>query len=926
MAYNSAHTGPEIDAAVQLLGQIQDARDSTRHDLVEVRELAAEVKSDARQVSEQASAVDTKSAQVIDSAEDVERARIEVESATISALESRDAAAASATSAMESQAAASASELSAAQSQLAAGLSEQVSAEHAAESTAAAEQVAQDRQAAQASAESAAISAQNAEAVVTGGTASVIPAAGKLPLADALGQIDEGWIPPSIARTDAVQSAAAAAAEAVELAAEAQARTSKFLDPSPEEPATRDDGSPLQIGDKYTNTVDQSEYIYRASGWASNESLLAVNELQAALHSDSGADEIGHDGETVGQALNKAKVLSGYAGLRQYQGSAEVIHLTQTGIKGYFQKAADPSPVDNDGTRIIDASGRAWDRIIGDHVDPSWFGAVSGSASNASAAFVAASAVAKLLGLPVRFSGTYRLTQPVDFREVALDARQATFFLDSSNQIGLILGGNASQSWNPPQEIGRVFRVDGNIVTPSVRIMGAKGQRIYIGRSHFVQLYASSSAPDRARNYSIAYNTFVFAHVDQITLDTDPANAEGPSNSEAGSRIQWINENQFYLNRCHGLRVTGSYGHNHNKFFAGTFEGPTTIAFDVGSNNQVLGLRLEQGPTTITFGATTGNNWIQKSWDGVLDDRVSGLINGTVTDLGVANVVSDDFNWRHNTVAVAFASISDEVVNNVVGDLAARIPHLQRVGGVIGNAPICMSDKIPLTRDLQFYWAYMGADLGDTVLYRPLLEFFDKNMLPINAMATWILSNGITTVSGNSLSTGTGGSQAFATVTKAAIDAGAAFVRAGIRLSASQTQYSLARTLAIYASLPPNVLFQGALEPKRRSMTVVSAAPTQGFVPVGHTCILSSGATLFICTFAFETTTTSAVASGGASIPLASAAGVAVGDRVGINMNNRDTHWPTVSSVSGNAIGISVPLPSGCLSGARVVFNRQVTK
>lgn len=116
-----------------------------------------------------------------------------------------------------------------------------------------------------------------------------------------------GWIPDDIARTDAVQSAAAAAAEAVELAAEAQSRTSKFLDPSPEEPETRDDGSPLQIGDKYTNTVDQSEYIYRASGWASNESLLAVNELEAALHSDAGGEVVGHDGETVGQALDKPR-------------------------------------------------------------------------------------------------------------------------------------------------------------------------------------------------------------------------------------------------------------------------------------------------------------------------------------------------------------------------------------------------------------------------------------------------------------------------------------------------------------------------------------------------------------------------------------------------------------------------------------------
>lgn len=57
MAYNSAHTGPEIDAAVQMLGQIQEARDSTKEDLNEVKSLASQVASDASQVQDDSDSV-----------------------------------------------------------------------------------------------------------------------------------------------------------------------------------------------------------------------------------------------------------------------------------------------------------------------------------------------------------------------------------------------------------------------------------------------------------------------------------------------------------------------------------------------------------------------------------------------------------------------------------------------------------------------------------------------------------------------------------------------------------------------------------------------------------------------------------------------------------------------------------------------------
>ena len=213
MAYNSAHTGPEIDAAVEMLGQVQDARDATSGDRSAVVTLASQVAANASQVASQAATVSAKTGQVLASATAVEQAHAEVISAGTATVESKEAAALSAGAAQESQASAGASEFAASQSQLAAGLSEQISAENAALTSAdrlhvdaLAQQVEADRASSQASSVSAALSALNAAAVVTGGTATIAPAPGKIPLADAGGKINSDWLGADVARSDAVQA------------------------------------------------------------------------------------------------------------------------------------------------------------------------------------------------------------------------------------------------------------------------------------------------------------------------------------------------------------------------------------------------------------------------------------------------------------------------------------------------------------------------------------------------------------------------------------------------------------------------------------------------------------------------------------------------------------------------------------------------
>ena len=557
-------------------------------------------------------------------------------------------------------------------------------------------------------------------------------------------------------------------------------------------------------------------------------------------------------------------------------------------------------------------------------IDARDYGATPGATVDQAEFLNAAANAAREQNKGLKISGTYRLygDAVVNFRNVMLDAREATFLLYSDDQIGLLIGGSSTQGWAPSVGIGQCLRTNGNRLTPAIRMLGSKGMHVDIGRCTHLQLYASSTL---ATDGSLGYNQFRLGQMDKLSWDTDPANANGPSGGGIGSSEQWINENHFWLARCFEFYSGGSYRHNHNKIYGGTFENAATINIQSGNKNQFLGLRLEAGPTTIIFGENTANNWIQNTWDGGNDDSISALASGTITDLGVANVVSDDFGLRHNTTCVAQAMITDPIVGSRFGELNSRQAHLQRVGGSGGNQPMCYSDILPIEPNLFFYFLYAGGDPGDTVLYRPQLEFYDKNEMPIAAAANWITGNAISSVSGNTISTTAGQAFSYATVLQAAINAGAAFMRVGIKVSSSQTANALARRLQIFASYAHGANYHPiAFRPRQEDITV-TAPPSAGWAPVGFKVYRSDASAYYQCTFRLKTSTTSPAASGSSTINVSDATGVSSGMIIGINMSNRDTHWTTVSGVSGTTITLTSPLVAASDSGSRVEFGKWAT-
>ncbi|MBH3383901.1 tail fiber domain-containing protein [Pseudomonas juntendi] len=192
----------------------------------------------------------------------------------------------------------------------------------------------------------------------------------------------------------ALDSSAQAAQAAEEAADVATARTSGFLSPSAVPPVLRDNGLPLQQGDRYFNTLNQSEYIYTESGWQANDSQQAIDDIRNSSDPEKGGREVGYDGANVSDMLDLSRPFESYASLRNYSGFAKVAEIKESGVAGLFiRDDTDSASSDDGGTVIIDLLSRRWKRSISGRVNVRWFGAPSSTIDQASA-FSAASAAA----------------------------------------------------------------------------------------------------------------------------------------------------------------------------------------------------------------------------------------------------------------------------------------------------------------------------------------------------------------------------------------------------------------------------------------------------------------------------------------------------------------------------------------------------
>lgn len=304
----------------------------------------------------------------------------------------------------------------------------------------------------------------------------------------------------------------------------------------------------------------------------------------------------------------------------------------------FYADTSNTTTADNGGTVIVGADGTRWRRLAAD-IQPEYFGAVGNGVADDTAALLAARDAAKAGKLTFRGVGKYKLTQVLDVREIAVDMSTAEFALSGGAQ--LIIGGHAGTSFNPDQSFGRVLTGSVSFnpavyTNPSIRCIGAKGQRITVKYVDYLQFWMSTDPATYPRDSSQAYSTFNIGFAVKLSVDTDPLFDNGAAADGAGSANQWFNENIINLNRCFAFLMRGSYRHNCNYIIGGSFEGANSyIDVQSGNKNRFMHTRLE-GVSFVRFSENTEGNILERSYFGsvssiALNIDDTGLVNRVET-------------------------------------------------------------------------------------------------------------------------------------------------------------------------------------------------------------------------------------------------------------------------------------------------------
>ena len=226
-----------------------------------------------------------------------------------------------------------------------------------------------------------------------------------------------------------------------------------------------------------------------------------------------------------------------------------------------------------------------------------------------------------------------------------------------------------------------------------------------------------------------------------------------------------------------------------------------------------------------------------------------------------------------------------------------------------------------------FYTSQQGATAP---FYRITVYFYDVNKQPVTpVLNTNFVSSSITTIGAGFVANSTGQSQAILGL----IDNSVAYVKIYINgSSGGQALLQYANDVSAFVrranSVVPNARNNAIPYSTfvNASPYAVTAAPTQGYAPLGYEAVNTNGLVRYVVTRSIDTALTNAALAGATSIVVNSATGVTNGDIVGIlNDDIFVTNWTTVSSVAGTTIGLTAGLTGACAVGNRVVFMRWTT-
>lgn len=506
-------------------------------------------------------------------------------------------------------------------------------------------------------------------------------------------------------------------------------------------------------------------------------------------------------------------------------------------------------------------------------------------------------------------SGTYLISSNIDMRSKTILAENAAFKV-SGDIIGLYLGSNASNPLGATQTIRNIYKDGGATSTPTVRVIGAKTQKITVDKCDYLQFYANADEP--ATEYSIAYNTFNLGYISKLEIAVNP----NPTDTVTK---QWINENFFNLNRVGTLIVgnttTGNTTINHNIFTGGTFEGSSTITLVQAWSCKFYNMRFEGSPT-ITCEAGSYANEFHVTWSPNGTNSIYGT-DATFVDNGYGNYLFNTLNKIMNRHILAEFDAGKPQYNNradVLSSRAADIAVVTNYGN--NNGYLLFSDFIRVSKG-DYLLASSKSDLYDVRKYRATVFWYDENLQPITpSSSSW--NSATLSGTGTSITAGIGANGHGVLITGDDIK----YVKISLQASYNQSTLSLGSYAFILQQTvnDKNVIGGGNVYDN-----VVSAIPTRSYCPVGHRLTKSDGSEEYICTFSKKTTgTIDGDPTPSTDIVVADATGVAINDIIGFVNASGYTTWKTVAGVSGTTITMS-STHSEDLTDTKVVFNRWAT-
>lgn len=460
---------------------------------------------------------------------------------------------------------------------------------------------------------------------------------------------------------------------------------------------------------------------------------------------------------------------------------------------------------------------------------------------------------------------------------------------------------------------------------PVFRVAGMKRSRLTIASCNYLQFWADGDVPARGSN---AYNSiFLSGVISKFAYEDRGVNG-------------WNNENIVFGGTIFRYVIIGTgYPHNHNKTFGTCMEGASvSLIFIKCHNNICYGVRFE-GVTTapgVDFGADTYSNYVFPTWSGTGNPRNQFFQNMIpVVDAGLGNMVVTEASTQFQKTKLLSINAASLIVGNDTDSVAPSMsiapgpfasftsktiltPSLKgfscgplRVVGMTDLIPVKMGTCVVFEGD------YDGA------IARSIIAVYDSEMRPLTdegsggvfiSMAGTVFGAAQGYYIHNANQPATGLNVAVACVMRSEV----AYIRVGLVSYAA----GFYRHLGASIFTPP--LGQGYTEGAGAALCApraLTGAPTKGFAPLGYMLFDPTGPTTRRVVFALSTSSPAALASGATSVTVASAAGVANGDIVGILLTDGTTHWATVSALSGATFTVPA-LPSAASVGARVVFNR----